>query len=409
MKNLSRPEILVTGMGAASSVGVGRAALLDALLSGRSNFSVLSRPGRQFGTSFIGAEISDIDSLASLPERQLRIMSLSTKVALAVVDEAWRDAQLSSVDPRRIGLIIGGSNLQQRELVQTYTRYARAPAFVRPSYSTTYLDTDICAVCTEYFGIQGVAFSLGAASASGLMAVIQAATLVESGVVDVCIAVGALTDISYWECIALRALGAMGEHGSFTQPSQACRPFDRMAAGFIFGECSGALVVERADMIKRPNVKPYVRLSGWGISVDGTRSPKPSVDGEVRAIEQAMGRAELASQMIDYVNPHGSGSPLGDAVEIQALKRCQLDGARINATKGILGHSLCAAGVIETIATILQITASQLHPCVNLEDPIDPGLGWVRERAERRTIRNALKLSFGFGGFNTAICLSRQL
>jgi len=213
-----------------------------------------------------------------------------------------------------------------------------------------------------------------------------------------------LMDLSYWECHSLRALGAMGSDRYADEPALACRPFDCDHDGFIFGESCGAVVIESSESSRRRGMKPYAALRGWGVAMDGNRNPEPSLEGETRAIQGALGAALLSPAQIDYVNPHGTGSVIGDDTELKALGACGLTGAYLNATKSLIGHGLSAAGTVEVIATLLQMQAGQLHPTRNLENPIDPTLNWVRNEAIDHTIENALTLSMGFGGINTALC-----
>jgi malonyl-ACP decarboxylase len=395
--------IAITGVGATTAVGQGKAAVTEALLAGSHAFRVMTRPGRQGeGTAFIGAEIDSFALPEQVPAKLLRTSSLSARVALATAFEAWQDAKLHELDPERVGLVVGGSNVQQRELVLTQNAYRDRAAFLRPTYAQMFMDTDIAAICSEQLGVRGLAYSVGGASASGHLALISAIQAVVSGQVDACIALGALMDLSHWECQGFRALGAMGSERYAGDPTAACRPFDRQHDGFIFGEGCGAVVVER---LLPARVDPYATVAGWSFRVDAHRNPDPSLEGEVGAIRTALNASGLDAEAVDYVNPHGTGSPLGDSIELRALKACGLLTARINATKSILGHGLSAAGLVEIVATLLQMRAGSLHPTLNLDDPIDPDFRWVRGEAVRHSIRNALNLSFGFGGINSAICL----
>jgi malonyl-ACP decarboxylase len=269
------------------------------------------------------------------------------------------------------------------------------------------MDTDMCAMCSEEFGIQGPVFTVGGASASGQVAIIQAAQLVRGGEVDVAIALGALADLSFMECQGLRALGAMGSNRFADEPGRACRPFDEDRDGFIYGEGCGALVIERADSAASRGLSPYACLSGWAMTLDANRNPDPSSDGESRAIRNALQRAGVKSADIDYVNPHGTGSRIGDETELAALRACGVTKAYLNATKSITGHGLSAAGAVEVVATLLQMKAARLHPTRNLERPIDPSLNWVGSEAVECDVRHALTLSMGFGGVNTALVLRK--
>lgn len=413
MQNCNQAELLITGIGITSAIGQGKAAFSSALMAGRHAFGVMQRPGRQYGTppgksAFLGAEIPALIYPESLSKALLRTASFSAQAALVTLHEAWEDARLAALEPERIGLVVGGSNFQQRELVQCHESYQDRACFVRPSYGLTFMDSDVCGLCSEQFGIRGFAYTTGGASASGQLAILQAIQAVQSGQVDACIAMGALMDLSYWECQSLRSLGAMGSDRYANEPAQACRPFDRHRDGFIFGESCGVVVIERATSIARPAVPTYARLAGWAIVMDGNRNADPSCEGEIRVIQKALQQARMPAQAIDYINPHGTGSIIGDEAELNAIRHCGLAHAYINASKSIIGHGLSAAGTVEVIATLLQMQASRLHPTRNLDDPIEPSLNWVRERAVAQRIKNALTLSIGFGGINTALCLQHD-
>ncbi|WPS89983.1 beta-ketoacyl synthase N-terminal-like domain-containing protein [Brevibacillus halotolerans] len=406
-KIYSRNDIFITGMGVTTAIGQGQAAFTEALMQGKHSFDVMKRPGRQKGTTFLGAEITSLHLPERLSKRLLRTASFSGQVALATLLEAWEDAKLDDVDSHRIGLVIGGSNLQQRELIQTYEAYADRIDFIRPTFGISFMDSDFVGLCTEQFGIQGFGYTLGGASASGQAAIIQAIQAVRSNQVDICIAMGGLMDLSYVELQAFHALGAMGSERYANNPDLACRPFDRHRDGFIYGESCGVVVIERADLAYKRRVSPYACLTGWAITMDGNRNPNPSYDGEVHVIREALRQAELSADQIDYINPHGTGSPLGDETEVRAIYDCGLAHAYLNATKSLVGHGLSAAGTVEAIATLVQMKESRLHPTRNLDQPIHDSLNWVKGQSIRHDIANALTLSMGFGGINTALCLQK--
>jgi len=422
MRNPNRSDIVITGIGITSAIGQGKEGFLAALLGGRHRFDEMRRPGRQrpesigadgaapkptSASAFLGAEIPALRLPESISRSLLRTASFSGQAALATLHEAWNEAALEEIAAERIGLVVGGSNVQQRELVQVYDAYRGREQFLRPTYGLSFMDSDLCGLCTEAFGIRGFAYTVGGASASGQVAVIEAIQAVESGRVDVCVALGALMDLSYWECQSFRSLGAMGSDRYAQQPALACRPFDRDHDGFIFGESCGAVIVERVESAQRLEHRPYARLAGWAMGMDANRNPNPSTEGEVAAIRAALERAGLAPTDIDYVNPHGTGSAIGDTTELESLRQCGLDHAYLNATKSVIGHGLSSAGVVELIAVLLQMKAGRLHPTRNLENPIDISFQWVGQEAVSHAIDNALNLSMGFGGVNTAVCLQR--
>ncbi|MET0497708.1 MAG: beta-ketoacyl synthase N-terminal-like domain-containing protein [Steroidobacteraceae bacterium] len=421
MRNRDSEQIVITGAGVSAAVGQGKAQFLAALLEGRHRFDVMQRPGRQSpavantarerttpASSFLGAEIAALSLPQFVPRDALRTASFSAQVALTTLAEAWDEARLDDVDPQRIGLVVGGSNFQQRELVRVHDTYRDRMHFLRPSYALSFMDSDVCGLCTELFGIRAFAYTLGGASASGQIAILQAIQALLADEADVCIAMGALMDLSYWECQGLRSVGAMGSDRYAQEPARACRPFDKDRDGFIFGESCGAIVLERWDGASRSAVAPYARVSGWAMGMDGNRKPNPSMEGEIQVIQRALQRANLSAREIDYVNPHGTGSAIGDVTELGALRHCKLDHAYLNATKSIIGHGLSAAGTVETIAILLQMRAGQLHPTRNLDNPIEPSCNWVSAQAAAHSIQNSLKLSMGFGGVNSALCLSKH-
>lgn len=401
-------ELLITGLGVTSAIGQGKTAFSSALMQGKHAFGIMKRPGRQKGTTFLGAEIDELSTPDHLSKKQLRTASFSSHMALVTLDEAWQEAKLYDTAADRVGLIVGGSNIQQRELLQTYEAYRDRSHYLSPTYAFSFMDSDVCALCTEQFGIHGLACTVGGASASGQLAVIQASQAILSRQVDICIALGALTDISYMECQAFRALGAMGTDRYVDQPALASRPFDKKRDGFIYGENCGAVVIERRETAMKRGAKSYASIPGWAWVMDGNRNPNPSYEGEVHVIRGALEQAGLSPDDIDYVNPHGTGSLLGDETELHALADCGLTHAYINATKSITGHGLSAAGMVEMIATLLQMRESRLHPTRNLYEPMDESFHWVGNEAISTSIRHALNLSIGFGGINTAVCLKKD-
>jgi malonyl-ACP decarboxylase len=167
-------------------------------------------------------------------------------------------------------------------------------------------------------------------------------------------------------------------------------------------------VIESLESSRRRAVGPYARLAGWGIAMDANRNPDPSLEGETRAIRNALTSAGWSAAQVDYVNPHGTGSVIGDETEIAALRASGLAGAWLNASKSLIGHGLTAAGAVEVIATLLQMREGRLHPTRNLQNPIDPDMKWVGSSAVEHRIEHALTLSMGFGGMNTALCWQRH-
>lgn len=395
--------VVVAGIGVACGLGHGKQALRDGLYEARDVFSPLQRPGREAAPgarSFIGVEMPDPAEV--LPPRVARTSGLSGRVAAAVIDEAWRDAGLDAVAPERIGLVVGGSNLMTREMLLARDSYAERLAYLPPRFGHAFLDTDICGLCTSAFPIRAFAHTVGAASASGAVAVLMAAEAVRSGRADACIALGAMQDLSSFDLQGLRAMGAMGSDRFAEQPGRACRPMDADRDGFIYGEASAALVVTCADGPAAAG-RGYGVLLGGAQVTDGSRGPEPNGEGQQRAARTALAAAGLEARDIDYVNGHATGTPQGDDTELETYRALGLEHAWINATKSIVGHGLSAAGTIELAAVLIQMRDGRLHATRNLERPLDDAFRWVGPATVPHRIRQALKLSFGFGGTDVAI------
>ena len=405
-------KIEITGMGIITSIGQTIADFQSALLAGKTQFGYLKRPGRKGSKSFIGAELPDINVQSKIPEYSglLRSTSWSTQIATMAVSEAWQDAQLSSYqfNPERIGIIVGGSNFQQRYQQQIWERYQSRPQFLRPTYGITLWDTDLMGLLSECFQIQGEGYSVGGASASGAISIIHAARQIQMGITDISIAVAPLFDISQWECQGLINLGAMGSERFSANPNLACRPFDKDHDGFIYGEGCGVVVLEKAAHAQQRGVTSYGELIGWSHILDGKRGPKPSQKGEERTINAALTMAKLQPEQIDYVNTHGTSSPMGDKTEVAALKCVGLSHCLINATKSLTGHCVTAAGMVEFIATLLQMKAGFCHPTHNLLNPVDITLNWVKQTAVEAQINYAISNSFAFGGINAALVIGKS-
>lgn len=401
--------VAITGVGVISALGIGDDAFMTGLLSGRSVFGYLSRPGREGPERWVGVEIDGAAVEAFYSDRFLpfRAASLSARMGLACVAQAVEHAGLDSrnVDPEKIGVIVGGTNFQMRSLVETWERYREKPEYTRPTHALTFWDSDLVGMLCECFTIHGEGRCVGGASAGGAVAVIEAARLVEMGIMDVCIAVGPMCDLSNYELQAFRSLGAMGSDRFAAEPESACRPFDRDSEGFIYGEGCAAIVMEKADLIGDAPFGVLARALGWGMCRSGSRNPHPQTAGQQRAMRLALDMAGVAASEIDYVNPHGTGSPLGDKTELESMRAVGLSQAMINATKSLTGHCLTASGAMEVVATVLQMARGVCHPTRNLDAPIDDGFRWVREEPVKADIRYAMSNSFAFGGLSTSIVL----
>ncbi|MEX0760286.1 MAG: beta-ketoacyl synthase N-terminal-like domain-containing protein, partial [Tistlia sp.] len=308
----------------------------------------------------------------------------------------------------RVGILVAGSNLQQRDTWENTRRQAAGRA-INPRYGLAFLDSGQVGCLGEIFALRGLGYSVGGASASGSLAIFQAWHWLRSGLLDACLVVGANSDLSPLELEAFELLGALGGAGWEDRPEQACRPFDRRHGGFLWGQGSGALLLERQEAAAARGAPLLGEILGAAVAMDGNHLPDSSAEGELRAMRGALAAAGLGPEAVDYVNAHATSTPLGDETECAALRSlfgARAGAVRVNATKGLTGHCLSAAGVVETVACLLQLEGGFLHPNRNLVEPIDPLLGFVGARAEPASPRVMLKNGFGFGGFNSSLLLA---
>lgn len=412
-------DAVVTGIGVVSAVGCGCAAFAASLRAGRSGITGdpgdgLGVAGRLQGFDFPGllAGLGLPEATAACALRAGRRAPRSAQAGLIAALEAWHGSRAEgSFAPERVSLVVAGSNFNEAYQRSVMTKFERDPEYVPASYALHYMDTDQVGILSEVLGVRGEGLAVGGASASGNMGLIQGRRMIRDGVCDACVVVGAMSDISPVELRAFRHIGALGGKRFASEPGQACRPFDADREGFIPGQGSACLVLEAAPAARERGAFVWGRISGGAACLDGNRSSDPSVEGESRAMRQALDDAGRTPADVDYVNAHATSSVLGDEVEVKALRNVfgsRLANVPVNATKGLTGHCLTAAGVVEAAATLVQMRDGFVHPNANLENPIDPECRFVGRAAEPRSVRVALSNSFGFGGINTAIVIERE-
>jgi len=415
-------------MGIISSIGENISHFAKSLNSGNCGIGFLENKNEPPVTVNLGAKIKNIDLKSTLekyekdnrisPDFKRKILicahdaPFGVQVSVLSALEAGLEAQLiqKPVKSERVSIVAAGSNLNPQYGYGLLPKFKQEPRYLTPKYAIHYMDTDHVGTLSEIFQIQGEGFSVGGASASGNLAIIKGYQLIQLGIADMCLVIGGLSDLSPLELQGYYNLGAMGGKKFCHQPEKACRPFDKDHEGFIYGQAGGCLVLESLDSAKKRGVRVLAEITAGAINMDGNRLPNPNVKGEAQAMESAINLAGLKSMDIDYINAHGTSSPLGDETEIKAIKQVfnkHIDNLWINSTKGLTGHCLTSAGVIECIATIIQINEGFIHPNLNLENPIDEDCRLCGSQAIQEKINLALSNSFGFGGINTSILLRK--
>lgn len=416
---------VVTGAGVVSSIGKSHGAFAQSLRAGVSGIGVMQERADVALPVRVAAELRDfrldeqLRAVAALsPDLRSRALQaarrspLTVQAAVAAAAEAYTMAGLAErpVPAERIGLIVAGSNLTQSYQFSLYPKVQRAPEYITPSYALHQFDTDTLGTVSEVLGIHGEGLTVGGASASGNVGIVKGYQLLQQGDVDVCLVVGALTDLSPLEFWAFHNAGALGGKTLGDRPDQACRPFDSAHEGFIYGQASGCLVLEALPSAEAREATILAELLGGAIVLDGNRSSDPREDGEARAMEQALRQAELEPAAVDYINAHGTSTPAGDITELKAIRRVFGDGTEriwLNSTKALTGHCLSAAGVVEAIAVLVQLQGGFVHPNRNLVNPVAEGFRFAPAAAVAEEITVAMSNSFGFGGINTSVLFKK--
>lgn len=418
-------RVALTGMGVVTSIGQSIDAFADALRRGACGISWLRRIPTDSIAVKIGAEMADWDwrqALERMPgtdpnfiTRARKILNRapeSTRLSAGATAQALAQSGLLVAQPAayRVGLIVAGSNLHQRYIHENGVRFRDEPAYIHPTYALSFLDTSQVGCLSELFALHGLGYTVGGASASGNVALYHGWQWVRTGVLDVCVVVGASADFSAVELQAFSILGAACGEPYPTEPQAACRPFDRDRTGFVLGEGSGCVVLENFAAAEQRGARLLGELRGASLGLDGNALANPTLAGEVQSMREALEAAEVDAADIGYVNAHGSSSILGDQVECEALLSVfgeTGDGPAVNSTKSLTGHCMFAAGVIEFIASAIQLNEGFLHPNLNLVNPLDERLHFAGPTARPLSATLAISNGFGFGGFNSSLVLSR--
>ncbi|MBA2648590.1 MAG: beta-ketoacyl-ACP synthase [Legionella sp.] len=417
MKN---EPIYCVGTGIMSSIGSNTQQFLESLRHGKSGISWLNGYDNIELPMRIAAEIPNFSFNNKLGEYVLpeeiiqkansvaRRAPFTIQTSVMSALEAWQQAQLSEnrIEPERIGLVVAAQNTTQNYQFMLRAKFNTSPEYLSPRYALQFLETDQVGVISELFNIRGEGFVVGGASASGNVAIIKAQQLIQAGIVDVCLVVGVVADLSPMDIHGFYNIGAMGAREFMNKPKEASRPFDKQHEGFIYGQSSACLILESAKSLTNRKSCPSVQLLGGVLRLSASSTAEPCVHTEITTMRAAIEQCSISSSMIEYINAHGSSSPLGDSVEAEAIAGVFGKYPKdlfINSTKGLTGHCLYSAGVVEAIATILQMQYNFLHPNENLENPISDHLTFCGRLAVDKKINYAMSNSFGFGGINTSI------
>ena len=415
--NLKR--VVVTGIGALTPIGNTATEYWNGLLEGKSGADFITQfDAEKFRTRF-ACEVKDFDPTHYLDRKEARKIDRFTQFGLIVSDEAVKDAGINkdTMDADRIGVIfssgIGGLITFQEEVIN-FAKGDGTPRFNPFFIPKMILDIAAGQISMRH-GFRGPNFAVVSACASSTHAVIEAFNWIRLGKADIILAGGSEAVISQSGVAGFNAMKALSERND--DPKSASRPFDKDRDGFVMGEGAGMLVLEELEHALARGARIYCEIGGGGATADAHHitAPHPEGLGALNVMRASLKEAEMAPEDIDYINVHGTSTPLGDIAETKAILGVFGDHSynlSISSTKSMTGHLLGAAGVIEAIACINAVMHDIVPPTINHftdDDGLDPKLDLTFWKPKKKVVRAALSNTFGFGGHNASLIVKKYL
>ena len=412
-------RVVVTGLGAITPLGKTVPAYWEGLINGVSGADDI----RQFDTAKFktrfACEVKDFEPTDYLEKKEARKIDRFTQFALIATDEAVKDAGISkdNVDPDRVGVIfasgIGGIATFQDDVME-FARGDGTPRFNPFFIPKMILDIAAGQISMRY-GFRGPNFAVVSACASSTNAIIDAFDTIRLNRAEIIVTGGSEAVIREAGVGGFNAMKALSERND--DPKTASRPFDKDRDGFVMGEGAGVLIMEELEHAKARGAKIYCEIAGGGATADAHHitAPHPEGLGARNVMHVALKDAGMQPEDIDYINVHGTSTPLGDIAETKAIMKVFGDKAyelNISSTKSMTGHCLGAAGVIEALACILAVTKDIIPPTINhfTDDPeLDPALNFTFNKAQERVVNAALSNTFGFGGHNASVIIKKYV
>ncbi|MSQ11256.1 MAG: beta-ketoacyl-[acyl-carrier-protein] synthase II [Dehalococcoidia bacterium] len=407
-------RVVVTGLGVMSPLGETVDEFWNGLVAGKSGVGPLTLCDPTDLPCRICGEVKHFDPLKYLSPKDARRMARFSQLAVAGAMRAAEHAHLDvgEDDQGRLGVVygvgIGGFPvIQEQARLQMQKGVMRISPFLMPMMLPNLAAGNVSRV----LGLKGYTSTITTACAAGTQAVGEAAEVIRRGDADVIVAGGAeagICELGIAGFCIIRALSTRNE-----EPERASRPFDASRDGFVPGEGSASLVLESLEHALARGAKPLAEIASVGVSSDAYHEVQPDETGggALRAMQQALKKAGVTPQEVDYINAHGTSTPLNDAIETKAIKRLFGEHAYkipISSTKSMIGHTLGASGAIEAVACVMTIQSGTIHPTINYEKP-DPAcdLDYVPNIARRKEVRTVLSNSFGFGGQNACLVIKK--
>jgi 3-oxoacyl-[acyl-carrier-protein] synthase II len=415
---MSRRRVVVTGLGCVTPVGNTVAQSWSQLLAGQSGIDLITQFDPAAMSCRIAGEVKGFNISDYIPEKEARHMDRFIHLGIAAAAQAVADSGLPTGEAlaarpdlaTRIGCNIGSGIGGLPMIEQTHIEYtARGPRRISPFFVPASIINMISGHVSMLHGFKGPNIAVVTACTTGLHAIGLSARMIEYGDCDVMIAGGAESTVSPLGVGGFAALRALSTRND--DPKTASRPWDKDRDGFVLGEGAGVLVLEEYEHAKARGAKIYAELAGFGMSADAHHMTAPDVDGPRRAMVSALTNAGVNAGQVDYVNAHGTSTPLGDINETNAIKLALGDHARktvVNSTKSMTGHLLGGAGGIESVFTVLAVHHQKSPPTINIvnQDP-ECDLDYCANTARDLKIDVAVKNNFGFGGTNGTLVFKR--
>ncbi|MBO69101.1 MAG: beta-ketoacyl-[acyl-carrier-protein] synthase II [Acidiferrobacteraceae bacterium] len=403
---MSKRRVVITGLGCIAPNGNSVNEFWHALTSGVSGLGTITRFNPLGLPAQSAGEITDFCPEKRLTPRNIRRMDRVIQLGMCSGLEAFDDSgiQLSDKVRERVGVLIGAGIGGIETIENTTIAMSVEQKKVSPFYIPSSIINMVSGDLSIELGLKGPNLAITTACTTGTHCIGIAARLIAYGDADIMIAGGTEASVTPSTVAGFTAARALSSNNK--NPKEASRPFDRDRDGFVLGEGSGAVVLEELDSAKSRGARIYAELAGFGMSADANHMTQPSPGGEgaARCMYSAMKDGSINPEEVDYINAHGTSTPLGDVAETLAIKQCfHQTGAKlaISSNKSMIGHLLGAAGGVEAVATVLSIYYGVVPPTINLDNP-DPecDLDYVPHNARETKIKTALSNSFGFGGTN---------
>jgi 3-oxoacyl-[acyl-carrier-protein] synthase II len=406
-------RVVITGMGAVTPLGSDLPTTWSRMLAGESGVDRIHAFDPSPFPVQIAAEVkSDYDPTGVAPPKELRKLDRNVLFALSAAREALGDAGLNGFNPERVGVVVGNCIGGFNELMRQYdVLRERGPDRVSPTFLANVLVDSASGQLAIELGLRGPNYAVVSACATGSHAIGEGAELIRRGDADAILAGG--TEGCIHPLILAGFCTMRGLATGNGDPPRAARPFDAKREGFVMGEGGAVVVLEELEAARARGATIYAEVLGYGASNDAHHmlQPDPESFGVVAMMRAALQRAGVSPDEVDYINAHGTGTPLGDLAETQAIKEVFGDHSyelAISSTKSMLGHMFGAAGAIEAIACALAIHEGTIPPTINYENP-DPelDLDYVPNEARTADVRVALSNAMGLGGHNGCVLLGR--